>query len=103
MMAGRPAVDMDTLKPEIIRKFNEGKTYAQIATELGIAERTIKRRARDWGLRKRAQFVTKDGDPELRAQVAIYWSTNLTDEEIVIALKSQGWNILPRTVRRIRQ
>ena len=100
-MAGRPTVDLDAIKPEIVQMFHEGRPYASIASDIGVSERTIRRRIQSWGLRKKAQFVKVDDNTGLRSQVAILWTNNLTDDEIVIALRSQGWCVQKRTVQRI--
>jgi uncharacterized protein YerC len=74
-MAGRPIVDLDSMKPQIVEMFHQGRTYAQISSDIGASGRTIRRRIHSWGLRKKAQFVKTDSDSDsdtrLRSQVAI--------------------------------
>ena len=102
MPAGRPAIDFEALKPEIVRLHRNGQNYEEIAFQVGSSERTIKRRLAEWGIRKRAPKVQKE-DGLLRSQVAIYFIANFSDDEMVYALKSQGWRVHRRTVERIRK
>ena len=43
IMAGRPTVDLDAIKPEIVQMFYEGRPYASIASNIGVSEYTIRR------------------------------------------------------------
>ena len=44
---GWPKVDLKALKPEILRKYHIGSKYDVIALEVGVSERTLKRRFKD--------------------------------------------------------
>ena len=101
MPAGRPTVDLDESKDEILRLHREGHNYQEIALQVSSSERTIRRRLMSWGIRKRAPKINKD-DAMLRSHVAIYFMGNLSDDEMVPALQQQGWRVHKRTVRRIR-
>ena len=99
---GRPKADLEALKPEILRKYHTGSKYDDIAFEVGVSERTLKRRFKEWGIHKRAPKVKAD-DAELRAQVAIFFIGNLSDDEIAFGLEQQGWRCTQRQVARIRK
>jgi hypothetical protein len=101
MPVGRPVVDLEPLKEQILSLFHSGYTHQEIALEVHAKERTISRRLQAWGIRKRAPYV-KTEDKMMRAQVAIYFAGNLTDDEIAFALQQQGWRVHKRTVARIR-
>ena len=102
MPAGRPVIDLEALKPDIVQRYHSGQTCPEIALEIGTKLRTLERRIQKWGLRKRAPKVEVE-DPELRTQVAIYFIGNLSDEEMVFALQQQGWQCTQRRVARIRK
>ena len=86
---GRPKADLEGKKDEILRLQKQGMTYDQIASRVGTTERTLRRRLEEWGYRQRAA-KTQKSDPQLRTQVAIYFSSNYSDKEMVLALKQQG-------------
>ena len=68
---------------------------------LDISERTVSRRLSAWGIpRKKSRVpVTQD----LRDRIAFHYNRNLKDEQIIAALQSEGFDIRPRTLARMRQ
>ena len=65
-----------------------------------VKGRTIYRRLKDWKVMRRA--VTLD-TPFLRAQIAILFRLNCTDEEIVVELTDYGYTLGRTAVVRIRK
>ena len=62
---GRPKIDLKALKPEILEKFHAGSKYNAIAFEIGVSERSLRRRFQEWGIYKRVPKVDTE-DLELR-------------------------------------
>ena len=102
MPAGRPTIDYEALKPKIVRRYHLGQNCPEIVFELGGSVRTMEQRIQKWGLHKRVPKINID-DPMLRSHIAIYFMSNLTDAEMVFALKQQGWQCTLRQVARIRK
>ena len=98
----RPALDLDSYQDQIIDWFTHGITVDVIVQRLDqqFSRRTIQRRLQKWGIQQRT--VTQD-TPELRAQVAILFHMNLSDLNIVRALKLSGIAIEVTGVVRIRK
>jgi len=89
----RPVKDLDSFKDKIINWFQDGITIDAIVERLDqqfqvqLSVSTMKRRLRKWGIQLRT--ITQD-TPELRAQIAILFHANLSDVNIVRALKQEG-------------
>ena len=49
-MAGRLKIDLDSVKDEIVQKYDSGQDYTDIATDYGVSGRTLKRRMQAWGV-----------------------------------------------------
>lgn len=98
----RPDLDLDSYQDQIIDWFTHGITIDVIVERLDqqFSRRTIQRRLQKWGIQQRT--VTQD-TPELRVQVAILFHANLSDPEIVRALKQSGVPIEVTAVVRIRK
>ena len=60
MPRGRPAVDLESKKDEILQLQKQGTKYDEIASQYGVTERTLRRRLDKWGIRKRAPKTQKD-------------------------------------------
>ena len=50
MPIGRPVVDLEPLKEQILSLFHLGYTHQEIALEVHAKERTISRRLQAWGI-----------------------------------------------------
>ena len=102
----RPTHDLDSLKDQIIDWYTHKTTIdiivERLQTEFRVQSsvRTIKRRLQKWGIQRRTRIQET---PELRAQVAILFHTNLSDPQIVWALKESGTPIEVSAVVRIRR
>jgi transposase len=106
-MTGRPKVDLDSFKDEIIAKYNGGQQCNDIAGEYGVSGRTLERRIQSWGIWKRApKRKSKNdllGNPDVRIIIGICWDRNLSDEEMQNALADSDWHLSTRTIARIRK
>ena len=102
----RPVKDLDSFKDKIINWFQDGITIDAIVERLDqqfqvqLSVSTMKRRLRKWGIQLRT--ITQD-TLELRAQIAILFHANLSDVNIVRALKQEGVSIEVTGVVRIRK
>jgi hypothetical protein len=103
----RPTYDLESYKDEkIIDWFQHGITVDIIVERLNqqfqvlCSCRTIQRRLQKWGIYQRT--ITQDTS-ELRAQIAILFHANLSDTNIVRALKQSGVSIEVTAVVRIRK
>jgi hypothetical protein len=102
----RPVKDLDSFKDKIINWFQDGITIDVIVERLDqqfqvqLSVSTMKRRLRKWGIQLRT--ITQD-TPELRAQIAILFHANLSDVNIVRALKQEGVSIEVTGIVRIRK
>lgn len=82
--------------------FNEGYDYPEIGARFSLSRSTVCRRLEKWGIRRRAPPVKKE-DTVLRLRVAIFFKSNLSDEEIRLALQQEGWRVHEQTIARIRK
>ena len=108
-MAGRPKIDLDSVKDEIVQKYDSGQDYTDIATDYGVSGRTLKRRMQAWGvfrpkrLPKRKSKSDLLGSSDVRIFIGICWDRNLTDEEMQYVLNDNGWTLNTRTISNIRK
>ena len=86
--AGRSALNLEPLKDQILDLHLEGNTYAEIASKVGSTEATIRRRFGEWGIRKKAP-VGQQKDLYLRTQIAMFFMSRFTDNEITLVLNSE--------------
>jgi hypothetical protein len=102
----RPIYDLESYRDEIVDWFQHGITVNIIVERLNqqfqvlCSSRTIQRRLQKWGIYQRT--ITQDTS-ELRAQIAILFHANLSDTNIVRALKQSGVPIEVTAVVRIRK
>jgi uncharacterized protein len=106
---GRPQVTpLEPYKDAIIKLFSEDNVpIIDIARRLNIdhgldiSERTISRRLTAWGVpRKKTRVAATD---ELRDRIIFHYNKNLNDEQIAAALRTEGFEIKPRNLARLRQ
>ncbi|KAE8442255.1 hypothetical protein EG329_003515 [Mollisiaceae sp. DMI_Dod_QoI] len=106
---GRPQVTpLEPYRDIIVKLFSEDNIpIIDIARRLNldhgldISERTISRRLTAWGVpRKKTRVTATD---ELRERIIFHYNKNLNDEQIAVALRSEGFEIKPRNLARLRQ
>ena len=101
-----PMVDLDPYREIILEWVRTNIHTDEMAKRLEsqfcvrVKGRTIYRRLKDWKVMRRA--VTLD-TPFLRAQIAILFRLNCTDEEIVVKLTDYGYTLGRTAVVRIRK
>jgi hypothetical protein len=87
----RPTHDLDSLKDQIIDWYTHKTTIdiivERLQTEFRVQSsvRTIKRRLQKWSIQRRTRIQET---PELRAQVAILFHTNLSDPSNCLGIKA---------------
>ena len=86
--AGRSVLNLEPLKDQILDLHLEGNTYAEIASKVGSTEATIRRRFGEWGIQKKAP-VGQRKDLYLRTQIAMFFMSGFTNDEITLALNSE--------------
>src|SRR6266536_3177786 len=102
----RPSIDIDQYRNEIINWACVNITHEEIAKKLQnkyvipICKRTVTRRLQQWDIQTRT--ITKD-TPFLRAQIAILYRMNCTDEEMLEDLEDMGYQVLIWAVTRVRK
>lgn len=106
---GRPQVTpLEPYKESIIKLFSEDNVpIIDIARQLNInhgldvSERTISRRLTAWGVRRKKDRV--NFTDQLRDRMIFHYNKNLNDEQISAALLTEGFEIKPRNLARLRQ
>lgn len=106
---GRPQITpLDEYKDEIIKLFSEDDlSIIDIARRLNtdysldISERTISRRLTAWEVPRKKQRVVPT--QELHDRVLFHYNKNLNDEQITRELATEGFEINPRNLARLRQ
>jgi len=106
---GRPEVtSLDPFKDQIIRLFSEENVaIIDIARRLNldhgldVSERTISRRLTAWNVPRKKTRIAATQD--LRDRILYHYNKNLNDEQIAAALVSEGFDIKPRNLARLRQ
>jgi uncharacterized protein len=68
---------------------------------LDISERTISRRLTTWNVPRKKQRVPPT--QELKDRILFHYNKNLNDEQITKALQTEGYEIKPRNLARMRQ
>lgn len=107
---GRPqsCPTLDDYKDLIIKLFSEDDIpIIDIARRLNlehgldISERTISRRLTAWNVPRKKQRVPPT--QELKDRILFHYNKNLNDEQITKALQTEGYEIKPRNLARMRQ
>jgi uncharacterized protein len=106
---GRPEVtSLEPFKENIIKLFSEDNLpIIDIARRLNldhgldVSERTISRRLTAWKVPRKKTRITATED--LRDRIAYHYNKNLNDEQIAAALVSEGFDVKPRNLARLRQ
>jgi hypothetical protein len=106
-MAGRPSKDLLCYKDEIVGLFLQGSTNRDIVSYLfnnyhiEIANRTLKRRLAEWGVRKNER---NDDTLQLRARISVlFFQCCLEDRDMLTVLEREGYSINARGLSRIRK
>ena len=68
---------------------------------LDISERTISRRLTSWGVPRKKNRLPPT--QELQDRILFHYNKNLNDDEICVALNTEGYAIKPRNLARLRQ
>jgi hypothetical protein len=104
-MVGRPKSGLDLFKEEIVYRYYEGEQCSVIALDYKVSGRTLERRIKSWGIRKRLPKRKSKtdllGDPDVRIFIGICWDRNLSDQEMQYVLDSNGWKLTTRTIANI--
>jgi hypothetical protein len=101
-----PKINLDCLRANITLWARTNKSSAQIIEKLRqehgirVNSRTLERRLRDWQVRRR---VITDDCPKLRAQIAILFRMNCSDDEMVTELVYCRYRINKTQVARLRK
>jgi uncharacterized protein len=106
---GRPEVtSLEPFKDQIIKLFSEDNVpIIDIARRLNldhgldVSERTISRRLTAWGVPRKKTRIAASQD--LRDRLVYHYNKNLNDEQIAAALVSEGFDVRPRNLARLRQ
>ncbi|EED21282.1 hypothetical protein TSTA_085130 [Talaromyces stipitatus ATCC 10500] len=100
---GRPSKDLYQFQEEISSRFLDGETMEDIAEYLTneyqyeINSRTIRRRLKEWGIKRRVRTIDKEN---LDNQIMIlFFQCGLSDDDMHSALQKQGCTIGPRALR----
>lgn len=106
VVAGRPAINLTQYQAELRAIFHEGLTFEQIAAyiqetyQIRINIRTLKRRFREWNLRRglptQVEEVVKN-----RIRV-LFFEVGLEDTEMLLILQGEGFKITKYTLVRLR-
>ncbi|KAE8378784.1 hypothetical protein BDV26DRAFT_291905 [Aspergillus bertholletiae] len=106
-MAGRNAIDLSPYKEIIIAKFKDGTSAESISLyllsnhDVTVAEKTIRRRLLEWGVRRNSQICDT---PLLRERISVLFHTCcLPDQDILHILQQEGHDINECSLTRIRR
>ncbi|KAG9247376.1 hypothetical protein BJ878DRAFT_532626 [Calycina marina] len=106
---GRPIITpLEDYKDLIVKLFStdnvpimEISRHLNVEHGLDVSERTISRRLTAWKVpRKKVRLAPTQ---ELHDRILFHYNKNLNDSEIVAALKTEGIEIKPRNLARMRQ
>lgn len=103
----RQQINLEPYRDEIITLFQHGISSDSIGRTLEsryniqVKERTIQSRLRKWGIRKRHRTTTADETLHARIRM-LFVQDRLTDKAMLKLLRSDGWDISERTLRRLR-
>jgi hypothetical protein len=108
LTAGRPKVDLEPLRQDLTDLFSiDGLTVDELVQyldkwhEISIHKSTLKRRMKDWGVRRRAAAIEDPDYLQQRIQFLVF-NKNLDDTELLQVLRKEGFNVHPRTLVRNR-
>ncbi|KAJ5788189.1 hypothetical protein N7457_003179 [Penicillium paradoxum] len=105
--SGRPRVDLEPYKPEIIELFEKKMKSDDICKHLKrqhdiqISARTLTKRLQLWGVKKKVESNTSN--EALHARIKnLFFDVGLSDQDIVTVLHDEGYDVSHRTLRRLR-
>lgn len=105
---GRPRVDLEPYKTEVIGLFEKKTKSNDICKHLKrqhdiqISSRTLNQRLLLWGVKKKTEISTSN--EVLHARIKhLFFEVGLSDQEIVAVLHDEGHDVSKRTLRRLRQ
>ncbi|KAJ5791301.1 uncharacterized protein N7518_008312 [Penicillium psychrosexuale] len=106
-MSGRPRVDLEPYKAEIIGLFEKKMKGDDICKHLKrqhdiqISSRTLTKRLQLWGVKKKME--NNSSNEALHARIKnLFFDVGLSDQEIVTVLHDEGYEVSHRTLRRLR-
>ncbi|KAJ5334479.1 hypothetical protein N7452_006882 [Penicillium brevicompactum] len=106
--SGRPRVDLEAQKPEIIALYEKKMSSADICKHLKaqhdiqISARTLTKRLQRWGVKEKKK-ENNTSNQELHARIKhLFFEVGLSDQEIVTVLNDEGFDVSQRTLRRLR-
>jgi hypothetical protein len=102
----RPRLNIDGHRHELAALFQEGLSFDELARHLrdeyglNVNLRTLKRRFNNWSIRKREATVVSD---DLKRRIAaLFFEVGLDDQEMLIALKDEGYQLGKYALVRLR-
>ncbi|CAG8199981.1 unnamed protein product [Penicillium salamii] len=105
--SGRPRVDLEAQKAEIIGLFENKMSSADICKHLKaqhdiqISSRTMTKRLQRWGVKEKKENNTSN--QVLHARIKhLFFEVGLSDQEIITVLHDEGYEVSQRTLRRLR-
>lgn len=105
--SGRPRVDLEPYKPEIVGLFEKKMKSDDICKHLKrqhdiqISSRTLTKRLQLWGVKKKTESNTSN--QALHARIKnLFFELGLSDQDIVTVLHDEGYEVSHRTLRRLR-
>ncbi|KAJ6168287.1 hypothetical protein N7497_001130 [Penicillium chrysogenum] len=106
-MSGRPRVDLEPYKAEIIGLYENKMKSDDICKhmkrqhDIQISARTLTKRLQLWGVKEKME--NNSSNEALHARIKnLFFDVGLTDQEIVTVLHDEGYDVSARTLRRLR-
>jgi hypothetical protein len=106
VVRGRPKVDLEIYRDELQSLYEHGVSIQHISEifaerDIKIPVRTIKRRFKEWHIRKRLPPIDVSDDLKRRIQV-LFFEVGLEDDDMLHVLQQEGFQIGRQTLVRTR-
>ncbi|KAL3475663.1 hypothetical protein BJX99DRAFT_271041 [Aspergillus californicus] len=108
MPAGRPSINLEPYKAEIIDLYTRQDMSAETIVDflihryfLKITTRTLFKRLQSWGIQKINRTASIDLILHARIKV-LFFQVGLEDEDMLIVLQREGFTIKARTLKHVR-
>jgi hypothetical protein len=105
-MSGHPEINLLLYKEHIINLYKDGRSAKSISEflashyQISVKTRTLHRRLQDWGIR-RLEHACEDTSC-LHTRIAVlFFHACLTDSEMTIALKDEGFKVNQHAIQQI--
>ncbi|RMZ68297.1 HD superfamily hydrolase [Pyrenophora seminiperda CCB06] len=105
MPGGRPAIDLEPYKEDLIALFSQGFTYDNLKEwleeqDVSVSIRTIKRWMKNWEVTKR---IPTEVEKSIKEWISsLFLNYGLQDSEILEVLRGEGYEISSWTLVRLR-